>query len=167
MPSRPLTLVPADPANGDRQYRVEIGGRDDQREVRVDDRAYAVRTDGGGTVRITSAGGRSGATAWTVAIGDVRWVFVNGRVYELSEPRPLVRARAGHHGTLTAPMPATVRRVLVGVGDAVAPGDALVLLEAMKMELPIRATAAGIVSAVHCQEGDLVQPGITLIEIGE
>ncbi len=170
MSRRTITLVPADaadPRDNDRQYRVAIAGRDEQRGARVDDRLYAVRTDADGVVRITPEGGRSGVTAWTVAIGDVRWVFVNGRVFELAEARPLVRARAGYHGALTAPMPATVRRVLVGVGDAVTRGDALVILEAMKMELPVRAHAAGIVTAVHCREGELVQPGLTLIEIGE
>jgi len=173
MSSRTITLVPADAAhppdapNDDRQYRVAIADRSEPRSARVDDRLYAVRTDGAGAVRITAEGGRSSVTAWTVAIGDVRWVFVNGRVFELSEARPLARARAGHHGALTAPMPATVRRVLVGVGDAVKRGDALVILEAMKMELPVRAHGAGTVTAIHCREGELVQPGLTLIEIGE
>ena len=170
MSNRTITLVPADaadPPDDDRQYRVAIAGPDEPRGARVDDRLYAVRIDGDGAVRITPEGGRSSVTAWTVAIGDVRWVFVNGRVFELSEARPLARARAGHHGALTAPMPATVRRVLVGVGDAVKRGDSLVILEAMKMELPVRANGAGIVTAVHCREGELVQPGLTLIEIGE
>jgi 3-methylcrotonyl-CoA carboxylase alpha subunit len=62
-------------------------------------------------------------------------------------------------------MPATVRRVLVNVDDPVRPGDTLLILEAMKMELPIRATDTGIVSAVNCREGELVQPGVPLVEI--
>jgi 3-methylcrotonyl-CoA carboxylase alpha subunit len=41
----------------------------------------------------------------------------------------------------------------------------LVILEAMKMELPVRAGAAGIVRAVKCHEGELVQPGVPVIEI--
>jgi 3-methylcrotonyl-CoA carboxylase alpha subunit len=41
----------------------------------------------------------------------------------------------------------------------------LIVLEAMKMELPIRATSDGRVTAIHCREGDLVQPGVTLIEV--
>jgi acetyl/propionyl-CoA carboxylase alpha subunit len=167
MSSRTITLVPVDRAEDDRQYRVAFAGGDEQHGARVDDRLYAVRTDGDGGVRITPEGGRSSVTAWTVAVGDVRWVFVHGRVFELSEARPLARARAGHHGALTAPMPATVRRVLVAVGDAVKRGDSLVVLEAMKMEMPVRASGAGIVTAVHCREGELVQPGLTLIEIDE
>ena len=64
-------------------------------------------------------------------------------------------------------MPATVRRVLVKPEDTVHPGDPLIILEAMKMELPIRATADGVVRAVNCREGELVQPGVTLVDIVE
>jgi 3-methylcrotonyl-CoA carboxylase alpha subunit len=64
-------------------------------------------------------------------------------------------------------MPATVRRVLVGTGDTVERGDLLVILEAMKMELPVRATTAGRITAVHCREGELVQAGVTLVELDE
>ena len=66
---------------------------------------------------------------------------------------------------LGPPMPATVVRIAVKPGDAVRAGDVLIALEAMKMELPIRAPRDGIVAAVHCQEGELVQPGVSLVEI--
>ena len=102
-----------------------------------------------------------------MTVGDLRWVFIDGRVYELAEARPLARVRSSHHGALTAPMPATVLRVLVKVGDVVKHGDSLVILEAMKMELPVRANGPGTIRAVNCREGELVQPGTTLIEIGE
>ena len=62
-------------------------------------------------------------------------------------------------------MPSTVRQIRVAVGDAVVRGDTLIVLEAMKMELPVRANADGTVSAVHCSEGDLVQPGRPLIDL--
>jgi acetyl/propionyl-CoA carboxylase alpha subunit len=122
------------------------------------------RVEGRGAER--RVGGR---TVWVAGSGDVRWVFIDGRVLTFERlPAGGRRGRAGpHHGTLMAPMPATVLRVPVGPGDRVAPGDTLILLEAMKMELPIRATAAGIVEAVHCREGELVQPGVGLIDIEE
>ena len=168
MPSRTITLVQID---DDRQYRVDVLDNavvdGAPREVRVDQRVYAVTRDGNGTMRITSEETERGSTAWSVAVGDVRWVFVDGRVFELAEARPLARARSGHHGSLMAPMPATVRRVLVSAGDTVKRGDSLVILEAMKMELPVRASAPGLVRAVCCREGELVQPGVALIEIDE
>ena len=66
---------------------------------------------------------------------------------------------------LAAPMPATVRAVAVQPGAVVAAGDTLVRLEAMKMELTIRAPAAGRVASVDCRVGDLVQPGRPLVTL--
>jgi biotin carboxyl carrier protein len=50
-------------------------------------------------------------------------------------------------------------------GDQVAEGDVLITLEAMKMELPIRAPRAAAVTAVRCAAGDLVQPGAPLVDL--
>jgi biotin carboxyl carrier protein len=62
-------------------------------------------------------------------------------------------------------MPATVIRVAAEIGATVARGETLILLEAMKMELPIRAPRDGTVKAIHCAPGELVQPGVNLIEL--
>ena len=141
----------------DREYTVDAVDRD---QVRVADTLYAVRRDDDGMVRVEKQ------RAWVATDGDVRWVFLDGRVFELSEPQPKSRRRrAAADAALAAPMPATVRRILVAAGDAVERGDTLLLLEAMKMELPIRAAAPGTVKAVNCREGELVQAGVPLIEI--
>ena len=55
----------------------------------------------------------------------------------------------------------------VKVGDRVERGATLLILEAMKMELPVKSETAGVIEAVNCQEGELVQPGAALIEIEE
>jgi propionyl-CoA carboxylase alpha chain len=65
-------------------------------------------------------------------------------------------------GSLAAPMPGTVVRVLVTAGDAVAAGDPLVVLEAMKMEHPVVASADGVVTAVHVAVRDQVETGTVL-----
>ena len=62
-------------------------------------------------------------------------------------------------------MPATVLSVLASVGQTVKPGDTLLMLEAMKMELPVRAPREGVVTAIHCREGELVQPGVMLVDV--
>lgn len=103
--------------------------------------------------------------AHAVASGDVRWVFVDGEVYEFEVQRPGRRGASSHHASLSAPMPATVRRINVVAGARVSKGDTLLVLEAMKMELPVRAPEDGVVTAVSCKEGDLVQPGVPLLEI--
>lgn len=105
-------------------------------------------------------------TAWTAASGDTRWVFLDGEVFEFEVQAEGRRRRADAVlGSLSAPMPASVVRVDRGPGDTVKRGDTLIILEAMKMELPVRAPADGTVKAVHCRAGDLVQPGVSLIEI--
>jgi biotin carboxyl carrier protein len=100
--------------------------------------------------------------------GD-RWAFTDGRVFhgDFTEgrDRPRRAARVDGPQALTAPMPATVINVLVQPGAAVKKGDTVLLLEAMKMELPIRAPADATVKAVHCRGGELVQPDTTLIEL--
>jgi acetyl-CoA/propionyl-CoA carboxylase biotin carboxyl carrier protein len=62
-------------------------------------------------------------------------------------------------------MPATVVRIEVSAGQTVAKDTLLVMLEAMKMELPIRAPRDGRVTAIHCRIGEIVQPGVPLLEI--
>src|SRR5947208_2707431 len=101
------------------------------------------------------------------AAGDY-WAFCNGVVFhdELSGRSSRgSRARGTAPQSLFAPMPATVVKVPVRVGTAVKKGHAVVILEAMKMELPVRAPADGVVSAVHCREGQLVPAGAVLVEL--
>jgi acetyl/propionyl-CoA carboxylase alpha subunit len=74
---------------------------------------------------------------------------------------------AAEQSALTAPMPGTVIRVLVGEGDKVQPRQPLVVLEAMKMETPIVSPYAAVVRAVHVSEGERVAGGTVLIELEE
>lgn len=97
--------------------------------------------------------------------GETAWVFHDGVVYEIGTDAPARARGATAHGSLTAPMPATVLHVKVNVGDIVTRGDVLIILEAMKMELPVRAPGDGRISAIHCRPGELVQPDTSLIEI--
>jgi biotin carboxyl carrier protein len=135
----------------------------DREQVRVDGTVVRIREAGAGEVR-----GDAGGVAWTAAEGDLRWVYYDGCVhtFEVQERSRRTGGRR-HHGALAAPMPATVRQINVREGDAVRRGDTLILLEAMKMELPVRAGADGTVTSINCRTGDLVQPGVTLLEIDE
>lgn len=103
--------------------------------------------------------------AWAVGEGDTRWVFIDGAAYVFEVKRQGRRGASSHQGSLSAPMPATVLRINVGAGTAVKKGDTLLVLEAMKMELPVRAPGDGTVKAVTCREGELVQPGAPLVEM--
>jgi acetyl/propionyl-CoA carboxylase alpha subunit len=154
------TILLRDESGHEHRVTLEADGR-----VSVGDATLTVHAAPDGSVHIVGA---ANAVAWTAAIDETRWVFFDGRVYTFEVERPGRRRRAtAHHGSLMAPMPATVRKVLVAAGDAVRRHDVLVVLEAMKMELPVRATADGRIERVNCREGDLVQPGVALIELEE
>ncbi|NUO37285.1 MAG: biotin attachment protein [Gemmatimonadaceae bacterium] len=81
--------------------------------------------------------------------------------------RELAGAASGPTGPapLIAPMPGMIVRVAVQVGDAVQAGQGLVVMEAMKMENELRATAAGTVKAVLAQPGTAVEKGALLLEL--
>jgi pyruvate carboxylase subunit B len=81
--------------------------------------------------------------------------------------RELSGASAGPSGPapLVAPMPGMIVRVAVQVGDTVQTGQGLVVMEAMKMENELRATAAGTVKAVLAQPGTAVEKGAILLEL--
>jgi acetyl-CoA carboxylase biotin carboxyl carrier protein len=67
---------------------------------------------------------------------------------------------------IRAEMVANVWKVLVSEGDHVDEGDTLVILESMKMEIPILAEESGTVTKLYVGEGDVVQEDELLAEIG-
>lgn len=96
--------------------------------------------------------------------GDKRQLWVNGRLLTYERVRERGDAELGDE-SLSSSIPAVVSEILVGVGDAVTAGDKLMLLESMKMIIPIQAPYDGVVTAVHCAAGDSVQAGVPLIEL--
>jgi biotin carboxyl carrier protein len=110
----------------------------------------------------------NGAEQTRVAVassGNATWVFVDGNVWQIDDPsseRTHTRSR-GDAGVMS-PMPATVVAITTAPGRSVNEGDTLIVLEAMKMELPIRAPRSGVVKAINCAKGELVQPGVNLVE---
>lgn len=72
---------------------------------------------------------------------------------------------SGVSGDVLAPLPGTVVSISVSEGDQVEPGQELCVLEAMKMNNPIRATQAGAVKEIHIRIGQKVQHGVPLLRI--
>jgi acetyl/propionyl-CoA carboxylase alpha subunit len=77
------------------------------------------------------------------------------------------RGVTGGQSRVTAPMPGTVIRLLVGAGDSVHARQPLIVLEAMKMETPLTSPYDAVVRAVHVAEGDRVAGGALLVELEE
>jgi acetyl-CoA carboxylase biotin carboxyl carrier protein len=74
-------------------------------------------------------------------------------------------AREKKSADIVAEMVANVMKVVVAPGEKVDVGDTVVLLESMKMEIPVLAEAPGTVAAVKVNEGDVVQEGDILVTI--
>lgn len=79
-------------------------------------------------------------------------------------PAPAAPAAAGAN-CVTAPLPGTVTKITVKVGDAVKAGDQVLLMEAMKMENSITAESNGTVKAILVEAGAQVQSGQALVEL--
>jgi biotin carboxyl carrier protein len=74
-------------------------------------------------------------------------------------------ARAPKTAEVVAEMVANVMKVVVAPGDRLAAGDAVVLLESMKMEIPVLTESAGTVTSVKVSAGDVVQEGDILVTL--
>ena len=84
---------------------------------------------------------------------------------QAAAPAPAA-APAGAGESVTAPMPGNVLDVLVAVGAKVSAGDAVVLLEAMKMENEIVAPCDGTVTSISVKKGDVVDTDAVLFTVG-
>lgn len=131
-------------------------------------------------------------TEYKVAVGelvdDTVTVEVNGAPYKVelekkpasvpvSKPKPAkvavptpkptaAAAPAAGGNAIKSPLPGVVLDIKVAVGDTVAVGDKVIVLEAMKMENDINAQSAGTVTAINVSKGDSVQEGQALITLG-
>jgi 3-methylcrotonyl-CoA carboxylase alpha subunit len=104
--------------------------------------------------------------ASVVRQGERLSVFVNGEQFDLGLPDPLAHAgeQADEGGRLTAPMPGKIVSWLVASGASVKKGQALAVMEAMKMEHTIAAPADGQVLALRYAAGEQVAEGAELLE---
>lgn len=80
-------------------------------------------------------------------------------------PRHPIPKSATEQGSASSPMPGVVLKILVSEGQQISAGDALLILEAMKMEQTIRAAADGVVDSIKVQSGQVVSPGDVLVQI--
>ena len=96
---------------------------------------------------------------------DTWWVHLNGRSHEVTLHEKGGPESLASEGSLTAPMPGTVLETMVKKGQRVRNGQALMILEAMKMEHRVLSPIDGEVTIIHYSEGDKVSMGDTLLEI--
>lgn len=146
---------------GDQLFVTRAGETTAVRLVAQDGAAFLLErmaADGESGGRIRAAG--------TALDRTRRQLWVNGQLftYERIPERAEPTAQSGD-ASLAASIPAVVSQVLVEVGSQVNAGDKLILLESMKMVIPIAAPYAGVVTAINCRAGEAVQPGNPLVAL--
>ena len=97
--------------------------------------------------------------------GDLRQMWVNGRTFQAERIRERGSGGSSGDASLAATIPAVVSQILVNEGDTVSEGETLILLESMKMIIPIHAPYGGTVTSFNCTVGESVQAGIQLIQL--
>jgi 3-methylcrotonyl-CoA carboxylase alpha subunit len=147
--------------------RVRVDGSGKGYRVHVDDVTYeatVVETDGDMAITFEDEHLR----ASVLALADERYVYADDSMQRLRLVDPLAHAgeevEAGD-AHLRAPMSGTVISVLVKLGDTVARGAPLLILEAMKMEHTITAPTSGTVTALHYAQGEQVKEGAEMIDV--
>ncbi|MBL4666791.1 MAG: ATP-grasp domain-containing protein, partial [Sneathiella sp.] len=118
-----------------------------------------------GSIRASLDGHIVGAT---VVEDDLRLVIItDGKQVEINRVRKDYDSsnEGGGAGVIAAPMPGKIIQVTVSAGDKVMSGDALVVMEAMKMEHTLSAAVDGVVSEVYFEVGDQVDDGTVLIKL--
>ncbi len=135
--------------------------------LRAEARVIAVTDSGDGLLHWDGTGHPPGAARRLpvrITAEQVQ-VFVKAESFAFQRIDPLAppdtAAAAG--GRIVSPIPGRVVAVLVAAGDAVAAGQKLIVLEAMKMELSLTAPAAGIVADLRCAVGERVEEGVELV----
>ncbi len=96
-------------------------------------------------------------------VGD--YITINGKNYKVESALAALSKKSGGDGNMMSPMPGKILKVMVNVGDEVEEGQGLLVMEAMKMEHTIKAAHPGVVSAIHYQEGQLVDGGVDLLDL--
>ncbi len=135
-------------------------------QVTIDGQAFLARLEETGPSAYLLRMGDRAEPFHCVRDGDVVHLWWRGVSYRLAVEREGKHSAArAPSGSLEAPMPGKVIAVKATAGQVVAKGDELLVVEAMKMENALRAPRAGVVKTVRVRVGDMVQPGLVLVEL--
>lgn len=147
---------------------VDLAGSAASGSLRPDNLRVGVQKMDDSTLRLRF-GNRDHRVSFARTEGGL-WIWHRGRarlVEEGNGEKRRSRSTAKLPGIVTPPMPATVVRVMVSVGDEVVQGQALVVVSAMKMETTLSSPRKGHVKAIRAEVGATVRPGEVLVDVEE
>ena len=148
------------------EHEVRLQRRRDDWSVRTATAEHAITaTLDGRLLTATVDGCSSTRDIWIGAQTLCIWRGAERLDFEVIDTRQTDVKATAHEGELIARLPGTVVSVAVAVGDTVAPGATLMVVEAMKMEHAVLAPHAGTVLAVHYACGERVAQGAALVEL--
>lgn len=133
--------------------------------VTVDGEPFEVSLERNGAGLVVLVGGRRLHVRLGDGTADVEGETLAWRIAELQGADGASGGASGGSARVRPPMNGKVERMLVSVGQVVAKGEVLFVLEAMKMHNEVRSPVAGRVSAVHGAAGESVEPSEVLVEI--
>ena len=133
--------------------------------VTVDGEAFVVALERNGAGLVVKVGGRRLHVRLGDGTAEVEGEAVAWRVTGLGTAAGGAGSAASHGARVKPPMNGKLDRMVAKVGQAVAKGDILFVLEAMKMQNEVRSPMAGVVTAVHGTVGAAVEPSQVLVEI--
>ena len=114
---------------------------------------------------ILDNGERFRATVGSPNIEGDSIIMVRGREARVSLAGKKIKKDRAHTGGLASPMPGKIFKILKEVGAAVQKGEPILILEAMKMEHPIRSDKDGKIKKIIYKAGELVQANVILAEV--
>jgi biotin carboxyl carrier protein len=154
----------------DQVYQVAVDRQGEEYQVTVNGTAGRVEILDSQPGKLSLRVNGSPVTVYWAGQGSDKWPSLNGCTYRLEKPSPRHARGSGDPSSgeaVRAPMPAQVRAVDVHEGDEVEKGQTLLLLEAMKMEIRIKAPRRGRLRRLPVKAGQTVDKDDLLAEIGE
>lgn len=165
------------PTNQD-TYLLDVKPQDNGFEVVIDEQTYLVSFD---VIEMVRKGDRSsgrGVLRHQQSVIPCHWLreatrlelWLEGRVYHLEVPdntpqRGNAQGGGAVSGDIKSPMPGSILQVLVKEGDSISAGDALIIMESMKMEMTLSAPADATVKSIHCKPAELTELGQLLVAL--
>lgn len=149
----------------EKTHRLTVSPQADGWQIQLDDAQHTLSATLSGD-RLDAVLDRRPLRCYLARHQDELWLFYQGERFDMQLARPQFTSGANAAAdSLKAPMPGVISQLKVAVGETVAAGQTLLIMEAMKMEHAIRAPTAGTVAELYYRQGSQVTEGCELLRL--